>query len=292
MNKVEINGIYYNLNECEKTAEVTDSPPYKKYRGRVSIPKTVSHNGVTYSVTSIGGRAFEGCTGVKDVKYIIMDYSEFCNNSIGGVLNTPIQLIDKEGNEITEYAIPEDVTSIGEYAFSYCTGLTSITIPNSMTSIEQYAFSGCIGLKTVINCSSLDISTGSSGHGNVAYYADKVVNVDGQLGDFFFYKTTLTGYVGNQSELALPEDYNGEKYMIGDGAFRDNTNLTSVFIPASVTGIEENAFNGCGNLASLTMASPVPPASVYENSFGTINYIYTTLYVPEGSLAAYQTANV
>ena len=40
------------------------------------------------------------------------------------------------------------------------------------------------------------------------------------------------------------------------------------------------------------MASPVPPASVYENSFGTINYIYTTLYVPEGSLAAYQTADV
>lgn len=102
----------------------------------------------------------------------------------------------------------------------------------------------------------------------------------------------MTGYVGNQSELALPEDYNDEKYMIGNSAFRNNTNITSVFIPASVTGIEENAFDGCGNLASLTMASPVPPASVYENSFGTINYIYTTLYVPEGSLAAYQTANV
>ena len=161
-----------------------------------------------------------------------------------------------------------------------------------MTRIGYHAFEGCTGLKTVINCSSLDISAGSSDHGNVAYYADKVVNVDGQIGNFFFYKTALTGYVGNQSELALPEDYNDEKYMIGNSAFRDNTNLTSVFIPASVTGIEENAFNGCGNLASLTMASPVPPASVYENSFGTINYIYTTLYVPEGSLAAYQTADV
>ena len=178
------------------------------------------------------------------------------------------------------------------YKYRNCTGLTSITIPNSMTSIEQYAFMDCIGLKTVINCSSLDISAGSSDHGNVAYYADKVVNVDGQIGDFFFYKTALTGYVGNQSELALPEDYNDEKYMMGNSAFRDNTNLTSVFIPASVTGIEENAFDGCGNLTSLTMASLVAPASVYENSFGTINYIYTTLYVPEGSLVAYQTANV
>ena len=63
-------------------------------------------------------------------------------------------------------------------------------------------FYGCIGIKTVFNYSSLDISAGSSDHGNVAYYADKVVNVDGQIGDFFFHKTTLTGYVGNQSELA------------------------------------------------------------------------------------------
>ena len=205
---------------------------------------------------SIGDKAFYGCTGLASI------------------------------------TIPNSVTSIGGRAFSGCTGLASITIPNSVTSIEGYAFEGCKGLKTVINLSSLDISAGSASPGYVAYYADYVINADEQIGDFLFYKAKLSGYVGNQSELALPEDYNGEKYMIGPSAFRDNKNLTSVFIPASVIGIEENAFNGCGNLASLTMTSPVPPASVYENSFGSINYIYTTLYVPEGSLAAYQTADV
>ncbi len=231
------------------------------------------------SVTSIGEEAFFKCTGLTSIT-IPNSVASIGDHAFHGCTG------------LTNITIPEGVTSIGIQAFYGCKGLTSITIPNSMTSIEQYAFGGCIGLKTVINRSSLDISAGSSDHGNVARYADKVVNVDGQIGDFFFYKTALTGYVGNQSELALPEDYNDEKYMIGNSAFRDNTNLTSVFIPASVTGIEENAFDGCGNLASLTMASLVPPASVYENSFGTINYIYTTLYVPEGSLAAYQTANV
>ena len=254
INPMLVDSLYYNVDVENKTAEVVAVPNDTKYSGDIVVPASISINGIEFAVTSIEQSAFSSCSGLTSIK------------------------------------IPTSVTAIGDDAFYNCSGLTSI--PNSVTAIGGGAFAYCIGLKTVINCSTLDISAGSSNHGGVAEYADKVVNVDEQIGDLFFYKTTLTGYVGNQSELALLEDYNDKKYMIGNSAFRDNTNLTSVFIPASVTGIEENAFDGCGNLANLTMASPVPPASVYENSFGTINYIYTTLYVPEGSLAAYQTANV
>lgn len=44
---------------------------------------------------------------------------------------------------------PSFVTSIGRYAFSDCTGLTSITIPDSVTSIGDSVFSGCSKLKTI-----------------------------------------------------------------------------------------------------------------------------------------------
>ena len=50
---------------------------------------------------------------------------------------------------LTSLTITNSVTSIGEYAFSGCTGLTSVEIPNSVTSIGDNAFSGCTGLKSV-----------------------------------------------------------------------------------------------------------------------------------------------
>ena len=100
-----VDGIYYNItNDTNKTVKVTykgTSYSYysNEYTGSVVIPESVTYNGTTYSVTSIGQSAFGGCTG------------------------------------LTSIEIPNSVTSIGESAFHGCTGLTSIEIPNSVTSI-------------------------------------------------------------------------------------------------------------------------------------------------------------
>ena len=62
-------------------------------------------------------------------------------------------IIDKLGNILVvgckTTVIPTSVTTIGSYAFSGCTGLTSITISSNVTSIGSYAFSGCTGLTSI-----------------------------------------------------------------------------------------------------------------------------------------------
>ena len=101
----EVDGIYYNItSSSNKTVDVTyrgtNYNSYSgEYSGKVIIPATVTYNGTTYNVTSIGSYAFDGC------RYL------------------------------TSVTIGNSVISIGSNAFEYCDGLTSVTIPNSVTSI-------------------------------------------------------------------------------------------------------------------------------------------------------------
>ena len=103
---VKIDGIYYNLNSEDKTAEVTSGE--EKYSGEVVIPSSITSEGKEYKVTSIGDYAFRFCSGLKSI------------------------------------TIPNSVTSIKDGTFHWCSGLTSITIPNSVTSIGERAFQKCI----------------------------------------------------------------------------------------------------------------------------------------------------
>ena len=133
---VEIDGIYYNIIPKGKAVEVTSNP--NGYAGSIDIPASVEYGETptTYSVTSIGGSAFSGCSGLTSVTI---------PNSVTSIGSYAF----KECNGLTSVDIPNSVTSIGIYAFSGCSGLTSITIPNSVTSIGTSAFSGCSGLTSV-----------------------------------------------------------------------------------------------------------------------------------------------
>ena len=65
----EVNGIYYNASASSGKATVTyRDENYNSYPGDITIPAKVNYNGVSYSVTSIGDRAFWGCTGLTSIE--------------------------------------------------------------------------------------------------------------------------------------------------------------------------------------------------------------------------------
>ena len=117
------------------------------------------------SVTSIDNYAFKGCSKLTSVH--ITDVAAWCNIAFGNSDSNPLTYarhLYMNGEEIKDLVIPSSVTSIGNRAFGYCSGLTSVNIPNSVTSIGDYAFYNCNGL------TSVNIPNSVTSIGNSAFY--------------------------------------------------------------------------------------------------------------------------
>ena len=99
------------------------------------------------SVTSIGSAAFIYCSSLASICVENGNPNYDSRDNCNAIIETATEaMIAGCKNTV----IPNSVTSIGDYAFSVCTGLTSVDIPNSVTSIGDYAFGGCTGLTSVI----------------------------------------------------------------------------------------------------------------------------------------------
>ena len=96
----------------------------------------------------------------------------------------------------------------------------------------------------MINYSDLDIT---QDHGDVASYADRAITAGEAIGDYFFRidangNPYLSGYIGSNTELILPENYKGGNYAIGKRAFYKYADITSITIPNSVQALEKKLF--------------------------------------------------
>ena len=183
---------------------------------------------------------------------------------------------------LEEIVYCEASSSIGDYAFQNCTSLTSVTIGDSVTTIGDYAFNGCYKLVEVYNKSSLNITKGSEDYGYVGYYALNVYTEEGgsklttDEDGYIIYTNgankILVGYVGDQTELTIPDDITA----INRYAFGGCTSLISITIPDSVRSIGEGAFSGCDELTTVTIPDSV--TSIGDYAFYNCSGLTTVFY--------------
>ena len=157
------------------------------------------------SVASIGGSAFDGCTGLTSIT-IPSSVTSIESDTFSGCTG------------LTGITIPERVTCIGWGAFGGCTGLASITIPSSVTSIEPWAFTGCTSLTSI----TIPSSVTSLGFGT------------------FSVCSSLTS-------VTIPSSLTSIEYATFSGC----SSLTSVTIPSSITSIGQDVFKDCSSLTGI-----------------------------------------
>ena len=249
---VEVDGLYYNLNETEKTAEVPYKEQYKaSYSGSVEIPSSIVINEVEYKIASIGDWAFSRCSGLTSI-IIPNSVTSIGDYAFSGCTG------------LTSITIPNSVTSIGDGTFSDCTNLTSITIPNSVTSIENSAFSGCSYLTSITIPNSVT-SIGDYAFSECTYLTSITIpNSITSIGNKAFY-----GCSGLTS-ITIPNSVTS----IGDYAFSYCSRLTSITIPNSITSIGYYAFQNCSSLTSITIPNSVTSIGDYAVSYCKINKLY------------------
>ena len=266
-------------------------------------------------VTSIGNWAFYGCTSLTGI-WVGEGNPNYSNDEKGVLYNKEkTRLIQCPRGLSGTYAIPDSVTSIGDYAFYGCSSLTSIIIPDSVTSIGNRAFMDCtsltsvtipdgvtsIGDKAFSGCSSLTSITIPESVTSIGYRAFygcssltsiTIPNGVTSIGsDAFSGCNSLTSITIPNGVTSIGDDaFSGCSSLtsiiipdsvtsIGNRAFMDCTSLTSVTIPDGVTSIGGRAFEDCTSLTSITIPKRV--TSIGDKAFGSCNSLKVVAFLGE-----------
>ena len=269
--EVEINadGIYYVLSGT--TATVISSQ--NDYVGSIAIPKTVNYNGKAYSVTSIGNRAFSGCSGLTSVtipnsvtsigRFAFYGCSSLTSIDIPNSVTSIGSSAFNGCSSLTSIKIPNDIISIEEFAFNGCSGLTFIDIPNSVTSIGSVAFQGCSGLTSVTIPNSVTSIGDSAFNGCSSLTSINIPNSVTSIENWAFYGCS------SLTSIEIPNSVTS----IGADAFYGCSSLTSVTIPSSITAIKDYTFSGCSSLTSIAIPNSV--TSIGYESFKGCSSLYS-----------------
>ena len=291
--------LYYNITSSGEpyTVEVTYQSCWSadNYWGLTSavIPETVTYDGTTYSVTSIGGGAFcfcfdltsvtigsgvtsigddvfYGCSGLTSVVWDAENYADFSYNSA--------PFYDFR-SQITSFTFGDSVKHIPACLCYGMKNLTSVTIPNSVTSIGEKVFKECSGLTSVV------------------WNAENCAGFSYDSAPFYDFRSQITSFTFGDSVKHIPARlcYGMTKLpaitlpnsvtSIGRYAFQGCHGLTSITIPHSVTSIGESAFSSCYGLTSVIWNAENITDN-YEYRFGS--FVYSPPFYDSGSLITSQ----
>ena len=253
----EVDGIYYGIiSSADRTVKVVKPAFPATYEGDIVIPDSVSYDGETYRVASIGDNAFYDC------------------------------------RSLTSIELPAGLTSIGDYAFNGCAGLTSIDLPESLTRIMPSAFKLCTSLTSIdlpagletINpfvfyaCSSLtaiELPAGLESIGEGAFYACSSLTAIELPAGLTSIGRGAFRECRSLTAIELPEALTS----IVQSAFEDCSSLTAIELPAGLERIGKSAFSGCRSLTAIEL--PEGLESIGEYAFSGCTGL-TDIELPEG----------
>lgn len=272
--------IYYGYGEHFKSIDGVLYTGDGKTLVKYPQAKKASHYSIPNGVTTIASDAFYYCNYLKSVSIpdsvIVIGEGAFiyCENlaTVTFEEDSALKIIGKSAfsdcDNLAIVKLPEGLIEIRDSAFN-CDHLISITIPSTVVSVGDMAWSNLI---EIINYSNIDFSPYTNEEGETIQYAQfvhtgtsKIVNQN----DYLFVTIDgihyLVGYVGNQTTLQLPDNFNGESYVIRKDAFSDRDDIVYLIISDGVTAIEESAFYHCDNLVSVTVGKNL--VAIEKNAF-------------------------
>ena len=171
-------------------------------------------------------------------------------------------------NAIKKIEIGNNVTSIGQHAFYYCTSLTSVTIPERVTSISNNAFINCYSLSSITIPKGVTSIGSSAFNGCRSLSSITIPDTVTSIGQYAFY------YCYSLSSITIPDSVTS----IDSQAFYYCYSLSSVTIPDGVTTIGSSAFTNCSSLSSVTLPNALTSISSYT-FYGC--YSLSSITIPE-----------